>query len=205
VSANQFHYFNPDLCDYPGGYVDGKIVDLAFLVDVAEHGSEPARAAFVGAWIAYSRLPDLDELLRRIPVYPEHERQEKIRSFYAQLEALHWYVGEAEKRRDPYLMAHVVADLVLFGGRLILAHNRVLYPYHKWFVTVLSAAPAKPDNLIALAERLLAEPNKAHAEAFYDAVASFTDWDKPPEGWPVRFMHDSEWTWRNGRSPIADW
>jgi predicted nucleotidyltransferase len=29
-AAKSFHYFNRDLCDYEGGYVDGKIVDLQF-------------------------------------------------------------------------------------------------------------------------------------------------------------------------------
>jgi hypothetical protein len=40
--------------------VDGKSVDLAFLREVAEKGSEPARAAFDGTRCAYSRLPEID-------------------------------------------------------------------------------------------------------------------------------------------------
>ena len=90
------HFFSRDFSDYPGGYVDGKIVDLAFLEEVAEKGSEPARAAFVGAIVAYSRCPGLAELLARITAYPETERQEKIRTFYAQVQALQWYMGEVE-------------------------------------------------------------------------------------------------------------
>jgi hypothetical protein len=45
-----FHYFTRDFCNYPGGYVDGKIIDLAFLREVAEKASEPARAAFARPW-----------------------------------------------------------------------------------------------------------------------------------------------------------
>ena len=52
-----FHYFTTDVCDYPGGYVDGKILDWQFLVEVAERGSEPARSAFVGAIVAYRGVP----------------------------------------------------------------------------------------------------------------------------------------------------
>jgi hypothetical protein len=55
-----FHYFTRDFCNYPRGYVDGKSVDLAFLREVAEKGSEPARAAFDGTRCAYSRLPEID-------------------------------------------------------------------------------------------------------------------------------------------------
>jgi len=71
-------YRNSAVADYPGGYVDGHVVDRQFLVDVADHGSEPARAAFRGAFVPYARIPDLEALLARIPVYPERERQEKI-------------------------------------------------------------------------------------------------------------------------------
>lgn len=198
-------YYATDLCDYPGGYVDGKIVDLAFLEEVADRGSEPARAAFEKVIVAYSRLPILDDLLQRITTYPEAGHMEKIRSFYAQLQAMQWYVGEAEKRANRYLVMHVVSDLVLFGGRLLLAHNRMLYPYHKWFLRTLQDAPQKPDNLQTLIDQLLNEPSKAAADRFCEAILSFTAWNTPPEGWPARFMEDTEWAWRRGAAAIADW
>ncbi len=195
-------YFN--FTDYAGGYADGKIVSRGFLDEVADHGSEPARWAFTGAYPVYSRVPDLADLLRRLVVYPEQERTAKIRSFYAQVLALKWFMSEAEKRDDPYLRMHAAADMVLFGGRLILAHNRMLYPFHKWFMTELARAPEKPDGLIDLARALLAEPTQAHTDAFADAVLNFTTWEAPPEGWPMRFMLDVEWTWRFGRPAIED-
>ena len=175
------------------------------LAEVAARGSEPARAAFVGVTIAYSRCPELAELLGCITAYPEHLRKDKISSFYAQLQALQWYMGEAEKRDDRYLRSHVAADLALFGGRLILAHNRILYPYHKWFLRRLQDAPLKPEGLMALIEQLLREPNKANADRFCEAILNFTAWDTPSEGWPARFMEDTEWAWRYGKAPLADW
>lgn len=202
--ANDLHYFTRELCDYDGGYVDGKVVNRAYLEEVAGHGSEPARAAFVGAWLACARDPILAGLLERIPVYPEAERPERLRSFYAQVLVWQWYLREAEKRRDPYLLQHSAVSLALFAGRLILAHNRVLYPYHKWFMATLRAAPDKPPTLVRLIERLLAEPGRANGDALVDAVKGFTAWDPPPEGWPTRFMLDSEWAWRRGPPPIAD-
>jgi hypothetical protein len=198
-------YYTADLCDYPGGYVDGKFVNAAFLEEVAERGSEPARAAFEKVIVAYSQLPQLNDVLRRITAYPAAGHTEKIRSFYAQLLAMQWYVGEAEKRNNRYLLMHVVADLVLFGGRLILAHNRILYPYHKWFLRALQDAPQKPDNLMALIDQLLSEPNKANGDRFCEAILNFTAWDTPPEGWPARFMEDTEWAWRTGTAEIGDW
>ncbi len=198
-------YYTTDLCDYPGGYVDGKIVNVAFLEEVADRGSEPARSAFEQVIVAYSQLPQLDDLLQRITAYPEAHHAEKIRSFYAQMLAMQWYVGEAEKRDNKYLMMHVVSELVLFGGRLMLAHNRVLYPYHKWFLRTLQDAPQKPDHLMALIDQLLREPSKVNADRFCEAILNFTAWETPPEGWPARFMEDTEWAWRRGRAAVGDW
>ena len=205
LSTRALTYYTTDLSDYPGGYVDGKIVNVAFLEEVADRGSEPARAAFEKVMVAYSHLSQLGDLLQRITAYPEAGHTEKIRSFYAQLLAMQWYVGEAEKRHNTYLMMHVVSELVLFGGRLILAYNRMLYPYHKWFLRTLQDAPHKPDDLMFVIDQLLNEPNKANADRFCEAILNSAVWDTPPEGWPARFMQDTEWAWRYGKAPIADW
>ncbi len=199
-----FHYYTTEFCDYPGGYVDGKIVDLGFLREVAGRGSDPARAAFVGAILAYSRLPEIAGLLERIPVYPEAQHRDRLQSFYAQMLVWQWYAGEAEKRGDRYLLLRSCSELVLFGGRLILAHNRLLYPYHKWFMQELERAPEKPAGLLAIARELLASPGKGAADRFVQCILDFADWEKPAEGWPGRFMEDTEWAWRRGAAPLGD-
>lgn len=204
AATEDFWYLNREICDYPGGYVEGKIIDMQFLRDVAARGSEPARAAFVGAFAAYSRLPELQEVLQRIPVYPEHERQEKIESFYSQVLLLNWFVREAEKRNDRYLLLHAVSDLVFYGGRLILAHNRILYPYHKWFMYEVQRAEQKPADFLALIERLLEQPNAEHAQAFSESLINFHDWGVTYGQAVVRFMIDTEWNWRTGKPPLED-
>jgi predicted nucleotidyltransferase len=204
-AAGSFWYFNRDLCDYSNGYVDGKIISMGFLHEVAAKGSEPARWAFVGAFPAYSRIPGLESLLARIPVYQESERQRKIESFYSQVSIMNWFVGEAEKRDDTYLMMHVISNMVLFGGRLILAHNRILYPYHKWFLHEVERAPEKPENFMMLIDQLLKRPCQENAKAFLDSIKAFQDWGVTPEQTVTRFMYDSEWAWRCGPPPIQDW
>jgi predicted nucleotidyltransferase len=205
VSTGALGYFNKEMADYAGGYVDGKIIDMAFLREVADHGSEPARAAFLNAIIAYSRIPDLDALLASIPVYPEQERAARIRAFAGHMTLLHWYVGEAEKRHDPYLLSWTATHLVLYGGRLILAHNRLLYPFHKWFMHQLRLAPDKPANLVELAEAVLQRPGKETALQFYECVNSFQDWGVTLDLAGVDFMRETEWNWRAGRPPLGDW
>jgi hypothetical protein len=204
-ASGELNYFNLDLCDYPGGYVDGKIISWGFLEEVAAQGSEPARAAFKGTTTAYTRIPELAGLLARIPVYPDDAvRRERIQTFYAQMLVMQWFTGEAVKRQDRYLMTHVCADLILFGGRLILAHNRILYPYHKWFMTELRAAPEKPADLLERIDALLDAPAQQTADAFCQSIIQFTDWGVDPATWPTRFMLDTEWAWRRGKTAITD-
>lgn len=201
---NRLIYFSTDFCDYPGGYVDGKIVNLGYLEAAAERGNEVTRAAFKGAFAAYSAIPDLDDLLSRIPVYQTHEKPEKVRSFSAQFECAYWYLGEATKKGDRYLLNHAVSSLILFGGRLILAHNEILYPYHKLFMTELQDAPEKPQNLMQLIRALLEEPTARNAEALHNAIKGFRQWNEPSEPWPVRFLKDTELAWMENKACIGD-
>ena len=200
---NRIIFFDTQYCDYPGGYVDGKIVNLQFLKVVAERGSEPARDAFRDAWIAFSKIPEIEEILNKIPVFQKSEKAEKIQSFLAQFEIANWYIGEAERRKDKYLLMRAATDLILFGGRLILAHNEIIYPFHKLFMNALIRVPEKPEKLIELIEALLSEPSSKNAQAFYDAVKSFKKWRI--RGIPnVQFMLDTELAWLERKPYIGD-
>jgi len=194
-----------DLCDYDGGYVDGKIIDLAFLQDVGEKGNEPSRAAFEGAFIAYSHIPGLEALLQRIPVYPEAGHGDRIRAFYSMAFIQHWLCHEAERHGNRYTINRAATQLALFAGRLILAHNRRLFPYHKWLPRTLESVPDKPAELIPCFNALLDEPCGKHATALFEAVRDFQDWgvsDLEAYHW---FMTDVEWSWMSGQTPIEDW
>ncbi len=204
VVENDFTYLNEEVCDYPGGYAEAKVMSVSFIEEIAERGSEPARAAFVGAQILSSRVPELAELLERVTTYPEAERIPKIRSFFAHFITHYWYLSETERRHEPYLQLRSAAEFALFAGRLILAHNRILFPYHKWFMHALRAAPEKPDDLIDGMERLLAKPCLENANPVLASVANFRDWEKPLHSTSAQFMEDSEWNWREGLAPVAD-
>jgi hypothetical protein len=102
------------------------------------------------------------------------------------------------------LLLRSAADFALFAGRLILAHNRILFPYHKWFMHELRSAPEKPDDLIDAMERLVREPCLENANPVLASVANFRDWEKPLRNPAAQFMEDSEWNWREGLAPVAD-
>jgi hypothetical protein len=203
-AENMLLYFNVDFCDYPGGYIDGKIVNLDYLQAAAERGNEPTRAAYSGAVVVHSKLPSLEEIVQKIPVFQPQEKRQKIQAFYAQFEIAHWYVGEALKRGDKYMLHHAVADLVLYGGRLILAENEVLYPYHKFLMAEVERATEKPDNLMGLIDAVLMDHTAENAKAFYDAVKSFRFWNEAWELPAMRFMRDTELAWLDGRAYVGD-
>lgn len=203
-AANQLTVDADDLCEYPHGHAGGRVLDLAYLHAVAARGPEPARFAFMHAIPALSRLPNIGELLAPIAVYPEHERTEKMISFASQLPVHLSYLELGEYSQNPYLLAQTAVELVLFGGRLILAHNRMLYPNRKWFLREFERAPEKPPGIIALARRLLQQPGIAVATTFCERILQFQPWPQPPEGVMARFQNDRELQWQHGGVPLAD-
>jgi predicted nucleotidyltransferase len=202
-SRNLYLYYETKFCDYPGGYIDGKVVNLEFLETVARRGSEPARDAFRDSWIAYSKIPDLKDLLEKIPVFQEEEKPKKIAKFLAQFETANWMIEEAERRNDDYLVTRAISDLILFGGRLILEYNNILYPFHKLFMQALEKAPEKPENLMGLIDTLLKKKNSENAKTLFDAIMGFKEW-KSSEFWAIRFIIDTEWAWIDGKPYVGD-
>jgi hypothetical protein len=198
------HFYNTELCTYPDGYVDGKYVPVSFLGEIAAKGSEPSRFAFQDARVLLSRLPGLEETLASIVRYPVEGKAVRLRRFAAQLEAWNWYTSEALKLGNPYLLGVSVSKLVLFGGRLILAHNELLYPYHKWFLRVLEDAADKPADLMPAISAIYAGPTAENLRRFYEMVHDFRDWGLADLPWPVQFMDDSELNWRSGFPPVDD-
>ena len=200
----QVTFFNTELATYEGGYVDGKYISLDFVKQVLEKGSEPARFAFEGSQVLFSRIQGFEEEIRKIGQYPVAEKAERIKRFHAQLEAWHWYCGEARKQGNRYLLGTAVSKLILFGGRLLLAHNEILYPYHKWFLKVLERAQEKPSDFMACIQALTESPTAENVEAFYQKVKTFQPWNENPYGWGAQFMLDSELNWMDGNTPVDD-
>ena len=194
-----------DLCDYDGGFVDGKIINLTFLEDLAKKGNEPSRAAFEGAFATYSHIRDLDELLQRIPVYPKAGHDDRVRAFYSMAFIQHWLFQEAERHGNRYTLTRAASQLALFAGRLILAHNRRLFPYHKWFRRTLESVPEKPVGLRACFDALLDEPRGDHATRLFELVRDFRDWGVSDIEAYTWFMTDVEWSWMSGPTPMEDW
>jgi hypothetical protein len=193
-----------EACDWEGGYVEGKYLCRAFLEDVARRGSEPARFAFQDARVLHTDLDGLDALLAEIARYPVEDKAERIARFAAQFEAWHWYGHEALKLGDRYLLGLAVARMTLFGGRMLLAHNQRLYPYHKWLLRVLEGAPDRPADLMERIAALHETPTQESLLRFWATIRNFRTWEGSERPWNVQFLHDSELNWQSGHTPIDD-
>ena len=203
-AENRVHFFTMELTPYAGGYVDGKYSTRSFVQQVAEKGSEPARFAFAGSQILINKLDGFAEEIRKAAQYPQAGKVERIRRFYAQFEAWHWYCGEALQKKNQYLLGTSISKFILFSGRLILAHNELLYPYHKWFLKVLEGAKDKPVDLLESIHKLNENPISENIEALYEKVKSFQPWIEGDFSWPTQFMFDSELNWRDSTTPVDD-
>ncbi len=194
-----------DLCDYDGGYVDGKIINLSYLEKLADRGNEPSRAAFEGAFAAYSHIPDLDTLLKSIPVYREHDRDRRIKAFYNMAFMQRWLIHEALRHGNRYTITRAASQLALFSGRLILAHNRKLFPYHKWLTRALESVEDKPVDLLLNIDALLEKPSAENADALFKSVKEFRNWGISDIESYTWFMTEVEWAWMSGTTPMEDW
>jgi hypothetical protein len=97
-----------------------------------------------------------------------------------------------------------VARMVLFGGRMILAHNEILYPYHKWFTRVLAGAADRPPDLMERIAAVHAEATEASLLSLWATVKNFRAWEGSERSWPAQFAIDSEQNWLAGATPVDD-
>ena len=63
-------------------------------------------------------------------------------------------LGEAEARGNHDLLSRTAAELLYYAGRMLLAHNVMLYPWHKWFMDDLRAAREMPEGFRVRAQAL---------------------------------------------------
>jgi len=214
AKAGRLTYHNDELATYPGGFIDGKFTSISFINDVVERGSEPARYGFKDARILFSRIKDLpngelDALLRRAATYPVADKKQRLKQFRAQFAAWRWFSAEARAKGNCFLLNLAVAKLTMFGIRLILADNELLYPFHKWAIKELERAEDKPDGVVQAIERMNEEPSEQNVQAFFEMIKNHKEWEEgmPLDGWQrwgSQFMVDVELTWLNGGMAVDD-
>src|SRR3954469_2843957 len=69
-SQNKLAFSLWDVCIYPGGYIDCKVVSIEFIRKIIHRGSEPARYAYKNNVILASKIDNLVEILADVAKFP---------------------------------------------------------------------------------------------------------------------------------------
>lgn len=197
-------FIDEELAGYAGGYIDYKYVSTEFIDDVAVRGNEPSRFAFEGATVLSSRIDDIEQRVAAAGRYPMEHQSERIIQFAAQLENWRWMAGQTAGKGDPYGLTAATSRAVLFAGRMLLAHNATLYPFHKWFLRVLEGVDDKPTGIVDLMREVSAAPSLAGAEEVTNAVLGFREWELGDVFWANHVVTDSEQAWLRDATPVED-
>jgi hypothetical protein len=193
-----------DICTYPGGYIDCKVVSLGSLHEIAQRGSDAARYAFKDARILHTTTPALAPLLAEIARFPVEQQAARQHRFACQLLAWKWYMSQAEEKQNAYLFHLATQKVVLFACRAVLNRNLALYPYHKWLLAEVTRLQSRPDGFLDELDVLLRTPSFAQAQRITDAVCAFLGLREADIDWPNQFMIDSEMNWLQHEPPIDD-
>ena len=193
-----------DICNYPGGYVDCKVVSSDFLRMIIDRGSDPARYAYKDSNILFSRIDDLQKILEDIGRFPIRVKNTRRIRFVSQLLAWKWYYSEAIKKQNQYLIYLSLQKIILFACRIILNENNLLYPYHKWLLSVVRNARNKPEGFDESIEQVMAEHTPDFVKQFCDDVLHFVGVDEKLLDWPNQFLLDSELNWVEHEAPVDD-
>jgi hypothetical protein len=198
-------YGSWDPAKFSGAEIDGKIVGKKFLQEAAIRGSDPTRASFESAYTEFSHDPEIDTLIERIAAYPELERERRIKAFYAYTKHYR-YVGEqAFELGNDYFARRCVIELVFFAARLVLAHNRVLFPCDKSLFAALDRCEDLPPDFSSSSRRLLESSSLATVIDYYEMVSGYFGQYDFPDQERISFILENEWNWFSRLPSPRDW
>ena len=101
------------------------------------------------------------------------------------------------------MLHRAAVEIVLFGCRLILAYNRLLFPDQKQMIEQLEIADQKPDDLLSGVRRFLTDMTDEAKEDFCQAIEGFTEWSDADT--LNRFVQDVEMSWYNRIHAVSEW
>jgi len=203
--TKSFFYGTWDPNEFFGIEIDGKIIGMQFLRDAVMHASDTTRVSFQNAYAAFSYSKEVDELIKKIHVYPKWEHEKRIKAFYAYVKHYR-YIGEnAFKQGNDFLSMNCVMELVFFAGRLVLAHNHILFPCHKALFKAVKKCKDVPDNFIEMSHHLLKNISLENMINYYEKVIEFFKEYDYPDTERIGLILENEWTWYTKKLTISEW
>jgi len=209
--ASALAYVERDGVDYPGGYIDVKLVTMEYLETAAERGDDPTRASFVGARPVATTVADagdtgtagtagaaagIEELIGRITNPPESVWERNAASFMAQVYLYgEYFLPHGERLGDPFLLAHAGTHLALAGARALLARNRVLFRGPKYVSDAIRHLAEVPAGFVDAFDALVRQPGIDAANRVIGLLDELGGWPGDRSTSLSRFVEDNELAW----------
>lgn len=170
---------------------NGSLTSKDRLTAISRHGSEIERWAFFKAKIVFSKDEEIEELIGRIPLYPEEGRIRRMESYHSQIYYHFSFFEFAYYSQTKYLIYETATKMILSIGRLILADNRILYPNRKWFYRELEKVTDKPEGICEAMIAFLERPTIDTGKEIIQTVEKYKPYPVPPEGMAARIQKES--------------
>lgn len=193
-------------CAYPGGYFDVKYMTKEYISDAAEKGSEPTRNSFIGSHVLFSSDEEVTELVEKIPVFQKQEYEDKMLSFYSNLQLNYNYFWKACKP-EGYMKLRVASEIVYSLYRMVLQENEILFPCNRRLEEFVKAAPDQPEHLTEYCEEFCRRLDDESLEKAVKAWEEWTHYQYPRDSavCQSRYCDDFEQWWRVPRPLISEW
>ncbi|MBM6666431.1 nucleotidyltransferase domain-containing protein [Lacrimispora saccharolytica] len=193
-------------CAYPGGYFDVKYMTKDYIRDAAEKGSEPTRNSFIGSHVLFSADEEVTELVRRIPVFQKQEFEEKMLSFFSNLQLNYNYFWKA-CRPEGYMKLKVASEIVYSLYRMVLQENEILFPCNRRLEQFVKLAPDQPEHLVEYCEEFCRTLEDDPLDKALEAWKAWTHYQYPADSavCQSRYCDDFEQWWRVPRPLVSEW
>ena len=181
-------------CTYDDGYFDIKFMTRKLLEEYAETGSEPNRNLFINAKVLYCDDPELPELAKKIPVFPEKTLENKQKRRYSTLKQAYTYFWVCCKPQGCY--RYYIANIMVFNlYRLILLENRILFPSSRKLEETVERAENKPENIINICRRFMETLTDEDALSLVKIYEEWTSYDYPKDHAIVNNNYSDPYEW----------
>ncbi len=193
-------------CAYPGGYFDVKYMTKDYIRDAAEKGSEPTRNSFIGSHVLFSADEEVTELVSRIPVFQKQEFEEKMLSFFSNLQLNYNYFWKA-CRPEGYMKLKVASEIVYSLYRMVLQENEILFPCNRRLEQFVKLAPDQPEHLVEYCEEFCRTLEDDPLDKALEAWKAWTHYQYPTDSavCQSRYCDDFEQWWRVPRPLVSEW
>lgn len=194
------------LCTYEGGYFDIKYMTKKYLQELSQKGSEPARKGFDSAKILFCHDPEIEEIVKNIPVFQKKEKEEKMLSFYSDF-WLNYYYFFKTCNLEGYMKMRTIAEIIFDLYRIILQENEILFECNRRLESQVEKISEGAAELTALGRMVARSQEEKDLDAFVEKFLEITGYI-PPEDIALiltTYSKDFQEWWRNPRPNINEW